>query len=557
MKHALAFCARSGRAGVDGWRWPSRASAPTLVQARFLHVHADSTSQRAAQAELARRRSSPGLRLRRQDAFGVLGDGRSGGRGGLGRARARAPGDLRARLRRGGGHPRAPRAHSLKNERRASSSRTSRAAASRRCDRGARRSSATRPATGSRSDWQDEHDRPLGPLMFDTVAQAREALVRDLHVDWPKPTRIVVVRDLLSLSAMTGLPYKSAQTTGTVAVAKWGRVTLLSPRASHHGYSWRDTIAHELTHLAVTRASRDEAPLWLQEGVAKREEIRWRAAGAVRRSALARTPSSQRGSSSTWGCRSTSSARASRAAERRRRDGGVRRGDELRAATTPSRRGTTRCPSSSRSCTSARRPGHGAHRRKRSGPQGLGHAVAGVPRDVARARPLHGALRPGRRARGRGEAPGPAGPDAPRAAAARARPCPGGRGGARPHHLDQLPRLGRGLGARDRGPERAVAAGTGPRGRRPARRSGGPLRGSAAGRRVVRTLVGRSGVAGRACAGTTGRSGVGPSSRPWPRTSARTWRRPASRVDPASRQPSDPSLRRRLSATLSPQAAGD
>jgi len=134
-------------------------------------------------------------------------------------------------------------------------------------------------AQGVEIRWQDEHDRALAPLMVDTVVHAREALTRDLGVDWPLPTRIVVVRDLLSLSAMTGLPYKSAQTTGTVAVAKWGRVTLLSPRASHHGYSWRDTIAHELTHLAVTRASGDQAPLWLQEGVAKREEIRWRPPG--------------------------------------------------------------------------------------------------------------------------------------------------------------------------------------------------------------------------------------------------------------------------------------
>jgi peptidase MA superfamily protein len=127
--------------------------------------------------------------------------------------------------------------------------------------------------------WQDEHDRALAPLIFETVTKAREVLSKDLGVDWPRPTRIVVVRDLLSLSAMTGLPYKSAQTTGTVAVAKWGRVTLLSPRATRDGYPWRDTLAHELTHLAVTRASRDHAPLWLQEGVAKREEVRWRSGG--------------------------------------------------------------------------------------------------------------------------------------------------------------------------------------------------------------------------------------------------------------------------------------
>jgi hypothetical protein len=134
-------------------------------------------------------------------------------------------------------------------------------------------------ARGIEIHWQDEHDRALGPLVFDTVAAARDALTRDLGVDWPRPTRIVVVRDLLSLSAVTGLPYESAQTTGTVAVAKWGHVTLLSPRASRHGFDWRDTLAHELTHLALTRASADRAPLWLQEGVAKREQVLWRAPG--------------------------------------------------------------------------------------------------------------------------------------------------------------------------------------------------------------------------------------------------------------------------------------
>jgi hypothetical protein len=127
--------------------------------------------------------------------------------------------------------------------------------------------------------YQDESDRALQPLIVATVVSARDALTRDLGVTWPEPTRITVVRDLKSLSAITGLPEKDAQTTGTVAVAKWGRVTLLSPRASQHGYSWRDTIAHELTHLAVTRATIDTAPLWLQEGVAKREEIRWRDPG--------------------------------------------------------------------------------------------------------------------------------------------------------------------------------------------------------------------------------------------------------------------------------------
>jgi hypothetical protein len=127
--------------------------------------------------------------------------------------------------------------------------------------------------------FQDENDRAVMPLLAETIEKARAALERDLGVTWPRPTRVVVVRDLLSLAVTTGLPYESAKTTGTVAVAKWGRITLLSPRATKHGYAWRDTIAHELTHLAVTRLTTDRAPLWLQEGIAKREEIRWREPG--------------------------------------------------------------------------------------------------------------------------------------------------------------------------------------------------------------------------------------------------------------------------------------
>ena len=52
-----------------------------------------------------------------------------------------------------------------------------------------------RPA-GVEVRFQDEHDRVLLPTIVDTVIKAREALTRDLGATWPKPTRIVVVRDV-------------------------------------------------------------------------------------------------------------------------------------------------------------------------------------------------------------------------------------------------------------------------------------------------------------------------------------------------------------------------
>lgn len=123
---------------------------------------------------------------------------------------------------------------------------------------------------------QDGDDEPLVPYLLEVAERAREAVRVDLGVELPRPLRIDVVRDLFSLSAVSGLPLEAAETTGTVAVARWGRVTLLSPRASRHGYPWQDTLAHELVHLGLSRATRDFAPLWLQEGVAKRQEQRWR-----------------------------------------------------------------------------------------------------------------------------------------------------------------------------------------------------------------------------------------------------------------------------------------
>src|SRR6185436_7421116 len=47
--------------------------------------------------------------------------------------------------------------------------------------------------------YQDEDDQAIGPLLVETIVAARDALTKDLGVTWPKPTRVTVVRDLLSL----------------------------------------------------------------------------------------------------------------------------------------------------------------------------------------------------------------------------------------------------------------------------------------------------------------------------------------------------------------------
>ena len=124
---------------------------------------------------------------------------------------------------------------------------------------------------------QDDADVALLPYLAEVTREMRTVFRQRLGVEMPRPLRVELVRDQMALSALTGLPLEAARTTGTIGVAKWGRVIVVSPRATEKGYPVFDTIAHELVHLALTRGSGDRAPLWLQEGVARELETGWRA----------------------------------------------------------------------------------------------------------------------------------------------------------------------------------------------------------------------------------------------------------------------------------------
>ena len=75
---------------------------------------------------------------------------------------------------------------------------------------------------------------------------------------------------------MSSLSQAEVARTGTIALCKWARLMVTTPRALAYGYPWLDSINHELVHYAVSIADRGQAPVWLQEGLAKFLERRWR-----------------------------------------------------------------------------------------------------------------------------------------------------------------------------------------------------------------------------------------------------------------------------------------
>jgi tetratricopeptide (TPR) repeat protein len=119
-------------------------------------------------------------------------------------------------------------------------------------------------------------DEVLVPYLVDALERQRAVLGNALgHL--PEDRLVVeIVNDVRELAKVTTLAESEIRTSGTVAVAKFNKIMLLSPKALLKGYDWLDTAAHEYTHVVLTRKSRNEAPIWLQEGLAKWFEDAWR-----------------------------------------------------------------------------------------------------------------------------------------------------------------------------------------------------------------------------------------------------------------------------------------
>jgi tetratricopeptide (TPR) repeat protein len=119
-------------------------------------------------------------------------------------------------------------------------------------------------------------DEVLVPYLADALERQRAALASALGEVPAGRLAVEIVNDVRELARLTTLTEDEIRTSGTVAVSKFNKIMLLSPKALLKGYDWLDTAAHEYAHFVLTRRSRNEAPIWLQEGLAKWLEDDWR-----------------------------------------------------------------------------------------------------------------------------------------------------------------------------------------------------------------------------------------------------------------------------------------
>jgi len=118
-------------------------------------------------------------------------------------------------------------------------------------------------------------DAAIAGLAGEVLDTAWEEIGDDLGEKPSDPIRVELLGSPADLAKMSPLSESEIETTGTIALSKYNKLMVVSPRATLFGYPWMDTLAHEYTHLVVSRISHDSVPVWLQEGLARFEQVRW------------------------------------------------------------------------------------------------------------------------------------------------------------------------------------------------------------------------------------------------------------------------------------------
>jgi tetratricopeptide (TPR) repeat protein len=145
---------------------------------------------------------------------------------------------------------------------------------------------STRDATKDLLEWKSPKGyflfrySPKDEVLLPYAAMALDAAYENVGSDFDLYPKTVIPVEFYGsaeeLAKVSTLTADEIKTSGTIALCKFNRLMVTSPRALLQGYGWMDTVAHEYVHYLVSVKSNNTVPIWLHEGLAKYHEQRWR-----------------------------------------------------------------------------------------------------------------------------------------------------------------------------------------------------------------------------------------------------------------------------------------
>jgi tetratricopeptide (TPR) repeat protein len=123
-------------------------------------------------------------------------------------------------------------------------------------------------------------DEVLVPFAGEALERAYDEIGDELGYKPATPIRVEVYPRTSMLAEVSSLTEDEIRTSGTIALCKYNRLMITSPRALLRGYGWVDTLVHEYVHYVINSKTKNRVPIWMHEGLAKYLERRWRGASA-------------------------------------------------------------------------------------------------------------------------------------------------------------------------------------------------------------------------------------------------------------------------------------
>lgn len=127
--------------------------------------------------------------------------------------------------------------------------------------------------------FEISHDPRRDALLIPWAEETLEGAYFEIGYDlghWPEPPiRVEFFGRASVLGKVSSLTEEAVRTTSTIALCKYNKLMMTSPRGTLRGYGWRTTLAHEYVHYVVGQLTEDRVPVWLHEAIAKLLERRW------------------------------------------------------------------------------------------------------------------------------------------------------------------------------------------------------------------------------------------------------------------------------------------
>ena len=124
--------------------------------------------------------------------------------------------------------------------------------------------------------YEPGEDAVLLPYLGDALEKAYAHYGEELGVRPTQRIRVELFSDSVRFHRSSTLSRRDIEEKGAVGVCKFNKIMFLSPGALLRGYRWLDTAAHEYVHYLIVLATKNRAPIWLHEGIAKYLEKKWR-----------------------------------------------------------------------------------------------------------------------------------------------------------------------------------------------------------------------------------------------------------------------------------------